>query len=54
LYPSGSCTNAITVVPPLTGPASRVTVPPFARTASQAAFAFGTSIATWPNAVPMS
>jgi hypothetical protein len=38
----------MTVVPPFTGPASRVTVPPRARTSSQARFASSTSIATWP------
>ncbi|STT54814.1 Uncharacterised protein [Klebsiella pneumoniae] len=27
--PSGSSTKAMTVVPPFTGPASRVTLPPF-------------------------
>ncbi len=37
LYPSGSVTKAITVVPPLTGPASRVTLPPAALIFSQAA-----------------
>jgi hypothetical protein len=37
LYPSGSVTKAITVLPPLTGPGSRVTLPPLALTASQAA-----------------
>ena len=35
LYPSGSSTNAITVLPPLTGPGSRVTLPPAARIRSQ-------------------
>ncbi len=44
----------MTVVPPLTGPASRVTAPPYrpteARTASHARAASSTSIATWPYA----
>jgi hypothetical protein len=40
--------KAITVVPPLTGPASRVTLPPPARMRSQAAAASGTPIAMWP------
>ena len=31
LYPSGSSTNAMTVFPPLTGPGSRVMLPPAAR-----------------------
>ncbi len=48
LYPSGSCTNAITVVPPFTGPGSRVTVPPALRTCWQAAVTSGTPMATWP------
>jgi hypothetical protein len=37
LYPSGSVTNAITVVPCFIGPASRTTVPPCALIFSQAA-----------------
>ena len=35
LYPSGSCTKAMTVVPPFTGPASRVTFAPKAPAASR-------------------
>lgn len=46
LYPSGSCTNAITVVPPFTGPGSRVTAPPAVRACWQAAATSGTPIAT--------
>jgi hypothetical protein len=34
LYPSGSSTNAITLPPNFIGPGSRVTLPPFAFTAS--------------------
>lgn len=45
LYPSGSSTKAITVVPNLTGPASRVTFPPPARTASTIAATSGTPTA---------
>ena len=37
LYPSGSVTKAMTVLPPFTGPASRVTLPPAALILSQAA-----------------
>ena len=37
LYPSGSVTNAITVLPPLTGPGSRVIAPPPERMRSQVA-----------------
>ena len=48
LYPSGSARKAITVLPPLTGPASRVTVPPAVRAASQAFFASSTPTAIWP------
>src|SRR5690606_10435876 len=48
LYPSGSSTNAITVLPPLTGPASRVIRPPASRMRSQVAATSGTPIATWP------
>src|SRR5450631_879477 len=40
----------MTVVPPLTGPASRVTLPPLLRTAWHAAAASGTSMAMWPYA----
>jgi hypothetical protein len=36
LYPSGSSTKAITVVPCFIGPAGRVTLPPLAATAAQA------------------
>ena len=35
-------------VPPFTGPASRVTLPPAVRTRSHASFTSGTAIATWP------
>src|SRR5471032_1088055 len=48
LYPSGSSTNAITVVPPFTGPASRETLPPASRMRLQAAAASSTSSAMWP------
>jgi hypothetical protein len=48
LYPSGSSTKAITVVPPFTGPASRETLPPASRMRLQAAAASSTSSAMWP------
>ena len=50
--------KAMTVVPPFTGPASRVIAPPsaaaLARTASQVAATSGTPMARWPKAVPRS
>ena len=41
-------------VPPFTGPASRVTLPPPVRTRSQACFTSDTPMAMWPKALPSS
>ena len=50
--------KAITVVPPLTGPGSRVMAPPraaaFSRSYAQVAATFSTPMAMCPKAVPSS